>query len=126
MLTRSRKAIVASFLSAIIAMAVVIPASANTVSLNTGGCTGNGVSLISGAVGAMATDSSPACGWVYLHCEVDYGGGYAPHCPGWVNPPSGYYEEDFFGGPVAITASHSLCNVGGPCASSTYSVSHAP
>jgi hypothetical protein len=112
-----------TILAAIVAaslLATALPASANTIPLSTGGCTGSGTSYTSGFdTYASATQESPSCTWKYLDCYWQRTNYAVFHgCPGWTTQYSPGYQ---LASTRAVLSYHSLCAAGGPCGDSDMS-----
>ena len=111
--------ILARVLAAVVIVAFwasqAIPASANEVLFQRGGCSGYGgsvASYVNQYSSYTDTFGTDFCNWYYLDCYWQTTNLYVYHgCPGWVQFPA--YSS--LSGTNAISSYHSLCSAGGTC-----------
>lgn len=97
--------------------AIVIPASANSVPLSAGGCSGQGGSDFSHVNGRAYTNNNCSGGWRWIHAVFfDNGGGILDdYDPGW-RTTADYLFIGSSSGTDLIQAGHSICPpAGSPC-----------
>lgn len=117
-MTRLLKPLTSLAAAAVLALAAIVPASANSVTLSAGGCVGAGGSTFApGPQGMSYTNNGCSNGWRWIHAVFfnNVGQVLDDYNPGWTN--AGDYT--FFGSSSAtdlIQAGHSICPASGsPC-----------
>jgi hypothetical protein len=133
MFTKSRKAVVSALLTAVLALAMVIPVSAGSSGqFVSEGCTGSGDAFLSGSavhtrtVSWLTTNGNIPCNWIYVDgWFYNSNATFQLFGPGWYNLTGGSFGLDY-SPPTGFSAigvnptNHSFCWAGGPCSGAVF------